>query len=68
MPRIPNRCRNRVLVPTPSKSSVLGLNAVLVEAPDTLTDAFVEETPNAIVQAMKDSVCFLCPLKVFREF
>ena len=48
--------RNRVLVEPQTPSTILGLNAVLAEAPDPLTDDFSDETANIIAAAIKDSV------------
>jgi hypothetical protein len=49
-------CRNRVL-PTPiTQQSILALNAVLVEAPESLTTTFNDETLDIICQGLKTPV------------
>src|ERR1700744_1595669 len=49
-------CRNRVL-PTPiTQQSILALNAILVEAPESLTTTFNDETLDIICQGLKTPV------------
>ncbi|KAG6306393.1 hypothetical protein E4U45_007207 [Claviceps purpurea] len=53
--------RNRVLTPQFSKSSVLALNAVLVESPDALLQsaAAAEELPDLLCQGIADKSTFI---------
>lgn len=44
--------RSRVLTPNFSHASILGLNALLVESPSSLTDQFAAETQNLICQGV----------------
>jgi hypothetical protein len=44
--------RNRVLSGQFSHASVLGLNALLAESPDTMIEHFAEETPSIICQGI----------------
>lgn len=46
--------RNRVLSPQSTHVSVLGLNALLVESPKTLTEGFGAETHAAICQGVSN--------------
>lgn len=46
--------RNRVLSPQSTHVSVLGLNALLVESPKTLTEGFGTETHTAICQGVSN--------------
>lgn len=39
-----------------SRSSVLALNAALVDSPEALTEDYSDETANVICQGIKDSV------------
>jgi hypothetical protein len=47
-----NLIRNRILNGTFSHASVLGLNALLAECPDTLTENFSVELPTVICQGI----------------
>jgi hypothetical protein len=51
--------KHRVLTTHLSKSSILALNAVLVESPESLTDAFNDETASTICHAIKDAQPFI---------
>lgn len=46
--------RNRVLCSTPTRRSILALNAVLLEAPETLSES--QELPGVICEAIKNPV------------
>lgn len=51
-------CRSRVLTTNFSHASILGLNALLVEAPKMLLENFTTETPSVICQGVSNSdVC-----------
>ncbi|KAJ5888776.1 hypothetical protein N7495_008817 [Penicillium taxi] len=51
--------KNRILTGKLAHSSVLGLNALLVESPDTLLEHFSTETPSVICQGIADSDPFV---------
>ncbi|KAJ9659689.1 translational activator of GCN4 [Coniosporium apollinis] len=51
--------KSRILTTHFSRSSVLALNATLLEAPDALTGPFAEETPAIISQGISDSQPFV---------
>lgn len=48
-------CRSRVLTTNFSHASILGLNALLVEAPKILLENFTTETPSVICQGVSNS-------------
>lgn len=54
-----NLIKSRVLTTHFSKSSVLALNATLLEAPDALTGPFAEETPAIISQGISSNQPFV---------
>lgn len=51
--------KQRVLTTRFTHPSILALNAVLVDAPEALTEAFAEETPAVICQAISSSQPFI---------
>ena len=53
--------RSRALPPTFTHSSVFALNAILVEAPETLTNTFAEETPAIICKGIATNVIIHFP-------
>jgi hypothetical protein len=48
--------KNRVLTTQYTKPSILALNAILLEAPEALTDKFADEIPEVICQGIKNNV------------
>lgn len=61
-PRVYNRgpdadiiCRSRALTAHFTHSSILGLNAILLEAPRLLLENFASETPSVIYQGISNS-------------
>jgi len=51
--------KHRVLTTNFSKPSILALNAVLAESPESLTDSFSDETVSIICHAIKDPQPFI---------
>lgn len=51
--------KSRVLTAHPTKPSVLALNAILLDSPETLTSAFAEETVTTISDGIGESLPFL---------
>src|SRR5215469_12993879 len=51
--------KHRVLTTHLGKPSILALNAVLVESPESLTDSFSDETASTICHAIKDPQPFI---------
>ncbi|TLD20666.1 hypothetical protein PspLS_08639 [Pyricularia sp. CBS 133598] len=55
-----NLIKSRVLTPTPTTSSVLGLNAVLLDAPAAIMEGpFAEELPELLIQGISSKIAMI---------
>lgn len=60
--------KNRVLNTHFTKPSILALNAILLESPDSLIENFSEETIRVVCAGIADNVCFTPPLAISEAY